>query len=76
LIYGSLISAHPTIIDTRLHFYLILGMNDRLGTAVELVAFAAFIAAIFIVVMGSLTFISSQCSHGTPILPAIFPCFQ
>jgi len=51
-------------------------MNDRLGIAVELVAFAAFIAAIFIVVMGSLTFLSNQCSRGSPVLPAIFPCFQ
>jgi hypothetical protein len=51
-------------------------MNGRLGTAVELIAFAAFIAAIFIVVMASLTFLSSQCSRGSPILPAIFPCFQ
>jgi hypothetical protein len=51
-------------------------MNSRLGTAVELVAFAAFIAAIFIVVMASLTFLSNQCSHRTPVLPAIFPCFQ
>jgi hypothetical protein len=64
------------VIDSRPHFFLILGMSSRLGTAVELVAFAAFIAAIFIVVMASLTFLSDQCSRGTPVLPAIFPCFQ
>jgi len=51
-------------------------MNDRFGTTVELVVFAAFIAAVFIVVMTSLTFLSNQCSQGTPVLPAIFPCFQ
>jgi hypothetical protein len=51
-------------------------MNDRLGTAAELIAFAAFIAAIFIVVMTSLTFLSNQCTRGTPVLAAIFPCFQ
>jgi hypothetical protein len=56
-------------------FFLIVGMDDRLGTAVELIAFAAFIAAIFILVIGSLAFISGQCTRGTPILPAIFPCF-
>jgi hypothetical protein len=51
-------------------------MNDRLGTAVELIVFAVFIAAVFIVVMTSLTFLSNQCSRGTPVLPALFPCFQ
>jgi hypothetical protein len=51
-------------------------MNDRLGTAMELIAFAAFIAIVFIVVMASLTFLSNQCSRGSPFLPAIFPCFQ
>ena len=55
---------------------MILGMNDRLGTAVELIVFAVFIAAVFIVVMTSLTFLSNQCSRGTPVLPALFPCFQ
>ena len=58
-----------------LSFFLIVGMNDRLGTAVELIAFTAFIAAIFILVIGSLAFISGQCMRGTPVLPAIFPCF-
>lgn len=51
-------------------------MNDRLRTAIELVSFAAFIAAILVVVMTSLTFISNQCSRGTPFLPGIFPCFE
>src|SRR5262249_22282987 len=63
-------------IDRRLHFFLSLRMNDRFSTTVELVVFAAFIAAVFIVVMTSLTFLSNQCSRGTPVLPAIFPCFQ
>jgi hypothetical protein len=58
-----------------LSFFLIVGMNDRLATAVELIAFTAFMAAIFILVIGSLAFISGQCTRGTPILPAIFLCF-
>ena len=57
-------------------FFLTLGMNDHSGTAVELIAFAAFIAAIIIVVITLLTSLSGQCSRGTPVLPAIFPCFQ
>ena len=51
-------------------------MNDRLGTVAQLIAFSAFIAVVFIVVMTSLTFLSNQCTGGTPVLPAIFPCFQ
>ena len=58
-----------------LSFFLIIAMNDRLGTALELIAFTAFMAAIFILVIGSLAFISGQCTRGAPILPAIFPCF-
>ena len=50
-------------------------MNQRLETAVQLTAFAAFIAAILIIVTTLLTLISEQCTHGTPFLPAIFPCF-
>jgi hypothetical protein len=41
-------------------------MNDRLGTVAQLIAFSAFIAAVFIVVMTSLTFLSNQCTGGTP----------
>jgi hypothetical protein len=52
-----------------------VGMNERLETAVQLIAFAAFVAAIIIIVMMSLTSISIQCTRGTPFLPAIFPCF-
>jgi hypothetical protein len=50
-------------------------MNKRLETAAQLIAIAAFIAAILIIVTTSLTLISEQCTHGTPFLPAIFPCF-
>jgi hypothetical protein len=61
--------------DTMPHFLLTVGMNERLETAVQLIAFAAFVAAILIIVMTSLTSISAQCTRGTPFLPAIFPCF-
>jgi hypothetical protein len=50
-------------------------MNQRLETAVQLTAFAAFIAVILIIVTTSLTLISTQCTLGTPVLPTIFPCF-
>jgi hypothetical protein len=50
-------------------------MNQRLETAVQLTAFAAFIAAILMIVATSLTLISNQCARGTPFLPTIFPCF-
>jgi hypothetical protein len=50
-------------------------MNQRLETAVQLAAFAAFIAAILIIVTTSLTLLSTQCTSGTPFLPIIFPCF-
>jgi len=56
-------------------FFLTLGMNEHSGTAVELIAFAAFIAVIVITVIALLAFLSSQCSRGTPVLQAIFPCF-
>jgi hypothetical protein len=51
-------------------------MNQRLETAVQLIAFAAVIAAILIIVTTSLTLISAQCTRGTPFLPTIFPCFS
>jgi hypothetical protein len=57
------------------HFLLTISMNQRLETAVQLIAIAAFIAAILIIVTTSLTLISEQCTRGTPFLPAIFPCF-
>jgi hypothetical protein len=50
-------------------------MNQRLETAVQLIAIAAFIAAVLIIVTTSLTLISDRCTRGMPFLPAIFPCF-
>jgi hypothetical protein len=50
-------------------------MNQRLETAVQLAAFAAFIAAILIIVTTSLTLLSTRCTSGTPFLLNIFPCF-
>jgi hypothetical protein len=50
-------------------------MNQRLEMAVQLVAFAAFIAVVLIIVATSLTLISNQCTGGRPLLPTIFPCF-
>jgi hypothetical protein len=50
-------------------------MTMRDSTAVQLIAFAAFIAVSIIVILVSLTFIADQCALGTPLLPAIFPCF-
>jgi hypothetical protein len=61
--------------DTMRHFRLTVGMNERLETAVQLIALAAFVAAILIIVMTSLTSISAQCTRDTPFLPVIFPCF-
>jgi hypothetical protein len=52
-----------------------VNMNQRLETAVQLIALAAFIAAILIIVTTTLTLISAQCTRGTPFLPTIFPCF-
>jgi hypothetical protein len=51
-------------------------MSERVVTAIELVAFAALVAAVLIIVVGSLTFVSAQCTRGTPFLPAIFSCFR
>jgi hypothetical protein len=62
--------------DTVRHFLLTVSMNQRLETAVQLIAFAAIIAAILIIVTTSLTLISAQCTRGTPFLPTIFPCFS
>jgi hypothetical protein len=50
-------------------------MTMRDSTAAQLIAFAAFIAVSIIVILVSLTFIADQCALGTPLLPAIFPCF-
>jgi hypothetical protein len=51
-------------------------MSNRRATAVQLLAFVAFIAAMIFIVLGSLTLISNQCTRGSPFLPAIFPCFE
>jgi hypothetical protein len=50
-------------------------MTMRVCTAVQLTAFAAFIAVTIIVILTLLTLIADQCANGTPVLPAIFPCF-
>jgi O-antigen/teichoic acid export membrane protein len=50
-------------------------MSDRNNTALELVVFSVFVAAMIFVVLGSLTFIGTECAQGTPILTLIFPCF-
>ena len=62
-------------IDTRGNSLLTSNMTMRVCTAVQLTAFAAFIAAAILVTLTSLTFIADQCASGTPVLPAIFPCF-
>src|SRR5438094_7794344 len=63
-----------TRIDTMQCFLLSIRMDDRSSIAVQLIAFAAFIAAMITLVLGSLTFVANQCAGGTPFLPAIFPC--
>jgi hypothetical protein len=50
-------------------------MNQRLETALQLIGFAAFVAAVVIIVATSLTFLSTQCMRGEPFLPTIFPCY-
>jgi hypothetical protein len=63
-------------VDTGGNFPLIPSMTMRDGTAVQLLAFAAFIAVTIVVILTSLTFIADQCASGTPLLPTIFPCFK
>jgi len=66
----------PCMIDaSRRLLFRIPIMNKRSATALQLVAFAAFIAAVIAVVLASLNLISSQCTRGTPFLPSVFPCF-
>jgi hypothetical protein len=62
-------------IDTVGNSLLTCNMTLRGSTAVQLTAFAAFIAVTIVVILTSLTFIADQCASGTPLLPAIFPCF-
>jgi Co/Zn/Cd efflux system component len=50
-------------------------MDQRLETALQLAAIAAFIAVTLTLVTTSLTLLSTQCARGAPLLPAIFPCF-
>jgi hypothetical protein len=64
------------VFDKMRRFLLTASMSDRLATAVQLSIFAAFIAGMIFLVLGSLTLISDQCTSGTPFLPAIFPCFE
>jgi hypothetical protein len=62
-------------IDIGGQVLFIRSMSERRDTAVQLVAFAAFLAAMIVIVLGSLTFIATQCTQGTPFLPVVFPCF-
>jgi hypothetical protein len=50
-------------------------MNQRFEPAVQVIAFAAFIAATVTIVATSLTSIATECLDGTPVLPTIFVCF-
>jgi hypothetical protein len=59
----------------RAFFRSAVSMNQRIETALQLIAFAAFIAAVLIIVATSLTSLSTQCMRGEPFLPTIFPCF-
>jgi len=57
------------------NFHFILSMTDRHATAIQLIAFVAFIAVTIFIVLGFLIFVSTQCTQGTPFLPSFFPCF-
>jgi hypothetical protein len=59
----------------RLGFRSAVIMNQRHEMALQLIAFAAFVAAAVLIVATSLTLISAQCTLGEPFLPAVFPCF-
>jgi hypothetical protein len=50
-------------------------MNEGFETSVQLIAFAAFIAATVTIVATSLTSIATECLDGMPVLPTIFVCF-
>ena len=52
-----------------------LKWRERLTTAKELTLFAAGIALVLVMVMGSLNFLSSECQRGTPHLTWYFNCF-
>jgi hypothetical protein len=58
------------------YFFSLTRMTERATVAVQLIAFAAFIATMLFIVLGTLTFVANQCIGGTPFLPAIFPCFE
>ena len=51
-------------------------MTERAETIVQLIALAAFVAAVIVLVLGSLSFVANQCQQGTPFLPDLFPCFE
>jgi len=50
--------------------------RELLITAGQLAAILAGIAAIFLAVTTSLTFVSNECQRGTPFMPQLFVCFQ
>ena len=50
--------------------------RELLITAGQLAAILAGIAAIFLAVTTSLTFVSNECQSGTPFMPQLFVCFQ
>jgi hypothetical protein len=68
-------SGEKVALDYPIEPMELANMNEPPTSAVQLIAFAAFIAAVVIIVSVSLTFISGQCTRGTPFLPTIFPCF-
>jgi hypothetical protein len=49
--------------------------HERLTVVGQLVLFAAGIALVMLVVMGSLNFLASECERGTPRLTWYFNCF-
>lgn len=44
-------------------------------TAVQLIGLVVGIGVIMALITASLLFLQSECTEGTPLLPAIFPCF-
>ena len=49
--------------------------RERLTVAGQLTLFAAGIAFVMVVVMGSLNFLANECERGTPRLTWYFNCF-
>jgi hypothetical protein len=50
-------------------------MNREFSTAAQLAGLVVLLAVTITVVVGWLAFLQSECGEGTPVLPAIFPCF-